>query len=108
MLRNPYRFWPHNGTKVPAHRCIILEEDYYAAVSAAEAIGEEFAPSPDSKGGMFYFEEEDGIGGTGIEDVNEEPVVVDDEWYTLQGLRLNRRPTHHGVYIHNGKKVTIK
>lgn len=42
---------------------------------------------------MFYFEEEDGIGGTGIEDVNEEPAVVDDEWYTLQGLRLNRRAT---------------
>ncbi|MBQ4483620.1 MAG: leucine-rich repeat domain-containing protein [Prevotella sp.] len=101
-------FWPYNSTKVPAHRCIILEDDYYAAVAAAEAKGEEIATSSDSKGGVFYFEGEDGIEVTGIEDVNEEPVIVDDEWYTLQGLRLNKRPTHHGVYIHNGKKVTIK
>lgn len=101
-------FWPYNSTKVPAHRCIILEADYYAAVAAAEAKGEEIATSSDSKGGVFYFVEEDEIGVTGIEDVNEEPVIVDEEWYTLQGLRLNKRPSHHGVYIHNGKKVTIK
>ena len=29
-------------------------------------------------------------------------------WYTLQGLKLNKRPTKRGVYIMNGKKVIIK
>ena len=29
-------------------------------------------------------------------------------WYTLQGLRLDKKPTTKGVYIHNGKKVVIK
>ena len=29
-------------------------------------------------------------------------------WYTLQGLKLNKRPTKPGVYILNGKKVIIK
>ncbi len=33
---------------------------------------------------------------------------ADGEWYTLQGLRLNRRPTEKGAYIFNGKKVFIK
>lgn len=44
---------------------------------------------------------------TGIRDV-----YVDDEndteWYTLQGFKIGRRPTAAGVYIHNGKKVTIR
>ena len=29
-------------------------------------------------------------------------------WYTLQGVRLNSRPTQPGMYINNGKKVIVK
>ena len=29
-------------------------------------------------------------------------------WYTLGGIKLNRRPAQRGVYLHNGKVVTIK
>jgi hypothetical protein len=29
-------------------------------------------------------------------------------WYTLDGRRLNAKPTQRGVYIHNGKKMVIK
>ena len=29
-------------------------------------------------------------------------------WYTLQGLRLDKKPTTKGIYIHNGHKVVIK
>ncbi len=29
-------------------------------------------------------------------------------WYNLQGMRLAGRPTLRGIYIHNGKRVTIK
>ena len=31
-----------------------------------------------------------------------------DEWYTLTGTKLNGRPVQRGVYIHNGKKVSLK
>ena len=30
-----------------------------------------------------------------------------DEWYTLQGVRLEGKPTHHGMYIHNGRVHSI-
>ena len=39
------------------------------------------------------------------------PVGVDPEngeWYTLQGLKIGKKPTTKGVYIHNGRKVVIK
>ncbi len=30
------------------------------------------------------------------------------EWYTIDGVKLNGKPTASGVYIHNGRKVVIK
>ena len=36
-------------------------------------------------------------------------VTFDSEaWYTLNGVRLNGKPTKKGIYINNGKKVVIK
>ena len=32
----------------------------------------------------------------------------DGQWYTLDGRRLNAKPTQHGLYIVNGKKVLVK
>ena len=31
-----------------------------------------------------------------------------DAWYSLDGVRLNGKPSAKGVYINNGKKVVIK
>ena len=31
-----------------------------------------------------------------------------DAWFTLDGRRLQNKPTQTGVYINNGKKVVIK
>ena len=31
-----------------------------------------------------------------------------DDWYTIDGRRLQNRPAHKGVYINNGKKTVIK
>ena len=31
-----------------------------------------------------------------------------DQWYTISGLKLQKKPTHKGLYIFNGKKVVVK
>ena len=31
-----------------------------------------------------------------------------DSWYTLNGVKLDGKPTQKGVFIHNGTKVVIK
>ena len=31
-----------------------------------------------------------------------------DDWYSLQGVRLSGRPTQKGVYIHQGKRIFVK
>ena len=43
---------------------------------------------------------------TGI--VNSEWLMVDGEWFTLDGRRLSGKPTKKGVYIHAGRKVVVK
>ena len=48
---------------------------------------------------------------TGIQEVNEVigvNEVRDDSWYTLDGRRLQGKPSRAGVYIYKGKKTVIK
>ena len=50
-----------------------------------------------------------GEGTTGIDNVNPNPNVNDNEaaWYDLGGRKLNGKPAQKGVYIKNGKKVVV-
>ena len=47
---------------------------------------------------------------TGIISVNGSGFMVNDSdaWYSLDGRRLNGKPSRAGVYVNNGKKVVIK
>ena len=42
---------------------------------------------------------------TGIGNPQSTTDVRDDVWYDLNGCRLNDKPTKHGIYLKNGKKV---
>lgn len=46
-------------------------------------------------------------GTTAITAVNDGETNQDD-WYSLQGVRLSGRPTQKGVYIHQGKRIFVK
>lgn len=47
---------------------------------------------------------------TGIQAVDgEEPAAGNSEgWYTLQGVKLEGKPSQKGIYIYNGKKVMVQ
>ena len=45
---------------------------------------------------------------TGISTIAADDADNDDDWWTLQGFKIGCKPTQPGVYIHHGKKVTIK
>ena len=46
---------------------------------------------------------------TGISEITaSKPAAISNEWYTLEGLRLDKAPTAKGIYIQNGRKVVIK
>ena len=47
---------------------------------------------------------------TGIISVHDSGFMVNgsDAWYTIDGRKLDGKPTQRGIYINNGKKVVIK
>ncbi len=46
---------------------------------------------------------------TGIEAINREPLTVSQHgWYTIDGRRLNGKPSRRGIYIHNNQKIVIR
>jgi hypothetical protein len=46
---------------------------------------------------------------TGINDVQRStPTVERDTWFSLDGVKLNGKPTTKGLYINNGKKVVVR
>ena len=44
----------------------------------------------------------------GIEDIMQSSDDTDSEWYTLDGRKLNGKPTARGIYVVKGRKVVIK
>ena len=47
------------------------------------------------------------IGATGIKSVSSDSNVQND-WFSLDGTRLNGKPSQPGIYVNGGKKVVIK
>ena len=45
---------------------------------------------------------------TGINVINENPAANSNNWYTIQGQKLNGRPTKNGIYVNGNKVVVIK
>ena len=46
---------------------------------------------------------------TGIGALNTKTGELDfDDWYDMNGRKLNGKPTKKGLYINNGKKIVIK
>ena len=44
---------------------------------------------------------------TGIDAIENDADFEEGEWYTINGVRIDK-PTKKGLYIHNGKKIVIK
>ena len=52
--------------------------------------------------------EEPSGGGTGIESMEDVRSQMEDVYYTIDGRKVDSKPTQRGVYIMNGKKFVVK
>ena len=75
-------------TNIPANKAFL-------ALAGSEAKARQFT---------IVFEDATGISHTEITEITEKPGA----WYTLNGVKLNGKPTKSGIYVNNGKKVVIK
>ena len=83
----------------------LYNPNYTAMPSAEEEQQQGGGNAPSLSVLRFVIEEE----ATGIDDVRSKMEDVRDSyWYTLDGQRLNGKPTKAGLYIWNGRKTIIK
>ena len=47
-------------------------------------------------------------GTTGVTSMEDGRGLMDEGWYTLQGVKLDAKPSVKGIYIYNGKKVAVQ
>ena len=83
-----FGFHQYEGSAMAAHKAFLL-------VSGAVA---------QSRSLTMVFDEATGITTTNYTNFTNS----DDAWYSLDGRRLQGKPTKSGLYINNGKKVIIK
>ncbi len=83
-----FGFQRYQGDYLPAHKAFLN------AGGAANA-----------RGLRMVFAAED---ITGIENLNMNVSERNDTWYTLDGRKLDKKPTTRGIYINRGNKVVIK
>jgi hypothetical protein len=71
-----------------------------------------YAPKPTdlnfAKGFTFVLEDESVVNG--IDGLTDDATQEEGEgnWYTVEGVKLNGKPTAPGIYINNGKKIVVK
>ena len=55
-----------------------------------------------------YIDSFQGISTSGIHHATVNENECDDAWYTLQGVRLQQKPTHPGIYINHSRKIRVR
>ena len=95
------------NAKSPALRAYLVEHKGVAlAKSVGESIGSKnltFTNEID----VIVVDENDNVVETGkLNTVTGE--IRMDRWFDLNGRKLNAKPTTHGTYFHNGKRVMVK
>jgi hypothetical protein len=92
-------YWPKEGAHIGAFRA-------YFELGNGITVGEEA-----SQVRSFNLGFGEGSDETGIDSMhNSECLMLNeaDAWYSLDGRKLDGKPSAKGMYIHNGKKVVIK
>ena len=82
-------FWPSTNKTINAFRAYFHVDLDGGSVSAIQ---------------MYFGDDET----TGIITMSDVRSKMSDVWYTLDGRKLDGKPTQKGIYIYNGKKVVIK
>ena len=97
------------ATAIQTHKDYVLYNDRFelAGVSSVGA-GKAYLPATALSGtaapGFLYIEDYN----TGVKEGVKMGVKMDDSWYTLDGRKLDKKPTMKGVYVRNGVKVVVK
>ena len=86
-----FGFFQYTADYMPAHKAYLLASS-----------------SGSVKGFKMEFEEDDATSLSEELRIKNEESVAAKAWHTLDGRKLNSKPTQRGIYIHNGRKEVLK
>jgi len=95
MVNGKFGFFRYTGANMPANKAFLpIQRNSGSSVSAIS---------------LAFSEEVTGIKEVYVDEgqAARNKVQGDDVWYTINGMRLNVKPSAPGLYINNGKKVII-
>ena len=95
MVNGKFGFFRYTGANMPANKAFLpIQRNSGSSVSAIS---------------LAFSEEVTGIKEVYVDEgqAARNKVQGDDVWYTINGMRLNGKPSAPGLYINNGKKVII-
>ena len=90
---------------------VLKGDKFYQATSGVLGANRCYLAEPNTAGsrGLSVISIGNGDGSTGINTPpNDDGEEMSGNWYTLDGRKLQGKPTQKGVYISNGKKMVIK
>lgn len=90
---------------------VLKGDKFYRATSGVLGANRCYLAEPNAatSRGLSVISIGDGDGTTGINTLpNDDGEDMSGNWYTLDGRKLQGKPTQKGVYISNGKKMVIK
>ena len=64
-------------------------------------------PSSETPGYLTYKEPSGISTGMALQDISDRSQATSDGWYTLDGRKISGKPNKQGMYINNGKKITL-
>ena len=91
----------------PYQDFVLFNDEFVLSSTASVAAGHAYLPASKVPAGARSMAIVIGGDATGIKTMKQ--LTIDsDGWYSIDGRRLNSRPTAKGVYLHHGDKVVIK
>ena len=98
------------ATAVTAYKDYVLSNGEFVLTSASTiAASKAYLPAASTPAGAPSLAiDVNGNGTTGINSVGRDNTTADEDWYDLNGRKLQNTPTRKGLYIRNGRKVVIK
>ncbi len=86
-----FGFHRYTGSEMAAHKAFV-----------------HVASSPEAPARSLTMVFDDATGVEEVIEVKEVKEVKDNSWYTINGVKLNGKPSKSGLYIYKGRKVVIK
>lgn len=96
------------GLTIPSGSYILYNNEFVRATGTSTlAANRCYLPAPSAAARQYLTIGKDGATGIESQMITDDS-LSDGDWYSVDGQKINRKPTRKGVYVRDGQKIVIK